>query len=39
MPKIINPFDAGGYSLAEMTQTINIPPNLAPPRANRQNVS
>jgi hypothetical protein len=23
-----NPFDAGGYSLAEMTQAINILPNL-----------
>ena len=25
-----NPFDAGGYSLAEMTQAINILPNLYP---------
>ena len=25
---IRNPFDAGGYSLAEMTQAINILPNL-----------
>ena len=23
-----NPFDAGGYSLADMTQAINILPNL-----------
>lgn len=28
MPTIINPFDSGGYSLAEMTQAINIIPNL-----------
>ena len=28
MPIIRNPFDAGGYSLAEMTQAFNIPPNL-----------
>ena len=28
MTTIINPFDAGGYSLAEMTQAINILPNL-----------
>jgi hypothetical protein len=28
MPEILNPFDAGGYSLAEMTQAINILPNL-----------
>jgi hypothetical protein len=28
MNAIINPFDAGGYSLAEMTQAINILPNL-----------
>lgn len=27
MPPIINPFDAGGYSLAEMTDAINILPN------------
>ena len=25
---IRNPFDTGGYSLAEMTQAINILPNL-----------
>lgn len=28
MPSIINPFDQGGYGLAEMTQAINILPNL-----------
>ncbi len=28
MTLIRNPFDAGGYSLAEMTQAINILPNL-----------
>lgn len=28
MPQVINPFDAGGYSLAEMTQAINILPNV-----------
>ncbi|MEW5727231.1 MAG: major capsid protein [Pseudomonadota bacterium] len=28
MNAIINPFDAGGYSLAEMTQAINLLPNL-----------
>ena len=28
MTIIRNPFDAGGYSLAEMTQAINILPNL-----------
>jgi hypothetical protein len=28
MVGIINPFDAGGYSLAEMTQAINILPNV-----------
>lgn len=28
MTTIRNPFDAGGYSLAEMTQAINILPNL-----------
>ena len=28
MPLTRNPFDAGGYSLAEMTQAINILPNL-----------
>lgn len=28
MPTIINPFDTGGYSLAEMTRTINILPNI-----------
>jgi hypothetical protein len=32
---MINPFDAGGYSLAEMTTAINILPNvytrLSPP--------
>ncbi len=28
MTVIINPFDAGGYSLAEMTQAINILPNI-----------
>lgn len=28
MPVIRNPFDAGGYSLAEMTEAINILPNL-----------
>ena len=28
MPTIINPFDAGGYSLAEMTRAINILPNI-----------
>jgi hypothetical protein len=28
MVAIINPFDAGGYSLAEMTQAINILPNV-----------
>ncbi|TNC97940.1 MAG: hypothetical protein FD119_928 [Stygiobacter sp.] len=28
MVEILNPFDAGGYSLAEMTQAINILPNL-----------
>ena len=30
MPTIINPFDAGGYSLAEMTRAINILPNIYP---------
>jgi hypothetical protein len=28
MTLVRNPFDAGGYSLAEMTQAINILPNL-----------
>ena len=28
MPTIINPFDAGGYSLADMTRAINILPNI-----------
>ncbi len=28
MPTILNPFDAGGYSLAEMTRAINILPNI-----------
>ncbi len=28
MPTIVNPFDAGGYSLAEMTRAINILPNI-----------
>ena len=28
MTTIINPFDAGGYSLAEMTTAINILPNV-----------
>ena len=28
MVEIINPFDAGGYTLADMTQAINILPNL-----------
>ena len=28
MPVITNPFDAGGYSLAEMTQAINLLPNV-----------
>ncbi len=28
MPTITNPFDAGGYSLAEMTRAINILPNI-----------
>jgi hypothetical protein len=28
MPVMINPFDAGGYTLAEMTQAINILPNI-----------
>ncbi len=28
MPAILNPFDAGGYSLAEMTRAINILPNI-----------
>lgn len=28
MVAMINPFDAGGYSLAEMTQAINILPNV-----------
>lgn len=28
MNAIVNPFDAGGYSLAEMTDAINILPNL-----------
>jgi len=28
MPTIINPFAAGGYSLADMTRAINILPNL-----------
>ena len=28
MPVVINPFDAGGYTLAEMTQAINILPNI-----------
>ena len=28
MVAMINPFDAGGYSLAEMTQAINILPNI-----------
>ncbi len=28
MPVMINPFDAGGYSLAEMTEAINILPNI-----------
>ena len=25
---VMNPFDAGGYSLAEMTEAINILPNV-----------
>ena len=28
MPVITNPFDAGGYSLAEMTEAINLLPNM-----------
>jgi hypothetical protein len=28
MPVMINPFDASGYTLAEMTQAINILPNI-----------
>jgi hypothetical protein len=28
MVEVINPFDAGGYTLAEMTQAINILPNI-----------
>jgi hypothetical protein len=28
MVEVINPFDAGGYTLAEMTQAINILPNV-----------
>src|SRR5690606_16925791 len=28
MVTMINPFDAGGYSLAEMTEAINILPNV-----------
>lgn len=28
MPVITNPFDAGGYSLAEMTEAINLLPNI-----------
>ena len=28
MPVMINPFDAGGHSLAEMTEAINILPNV-----------
>ena len=28
MPVMINPFDAGGYTLAEMTTAINILPNI-----------
>ncbi|MCB1378001.1 MAG: major capsid protein [Alphaproteobacteria bacterium] len=28
MPAIINPFDTGGYTLAEMTEAINILPNI-----------
>ena len=28
MAPMINPFDAGGYTLAEMTQAINILPNV-----------
>ena len=28
MVVMINPFDAGGYTLAEMTQAINILPNV-----------
>ncbi len=28
MPTILNPFDAGGFSLAEMTRAINILPNI-----------
>ena len=28
MAPMINPFDAGGYTLAEMTTAINILPNI-----------
>ena len=28
MAPMINPFDAGGYTLAEMTSAINILPNI-----------
>jgi hypothetical protein len=28
MVAILNPFDAGGYSLAEMTEALNILPNV-----------
>lgn len=28
MTVMINPFDAGGYGLADMTQAINILPNI-----------
>ena len=28
MVAILNPFDAGGYSLAEMTEALNIMPNV-----------
>jgi hypothetical protein len=28
MVVIMNPFDAGGYSLAEMTEAINLLPNV-----------
>lgn len=28
MVAMINPFDAGGYTLAEMTEAINILPNV-----------
>ena len=28
MTVMLNPFDAGGYALAEMTQAINLLPNV-----------